>query len=157
MKRFAAVFWILVLLLTGCKPSTVAYEKAGVILTLPEDFQDVPETADGMVFNYTSQEIGLCGITDNKAELMSLVGPMELKDYMALVAKLNQVESGITQRDGLYTFTYEVTSQGKSYTYVAVGYEDMENFYLIQGYCKTAAYERLQDTIWQYLSTAKIA
>ncbi len=160
MKRFAGILCLILVLslLAGCTDLTKTVTCQELSLEVPMTFLDLSgqEYAQDVNLLYGFGNVVVAAVRDDRAELESYIEDLDLEGYGELVVELNELDSGLIQKDGLWTFSYEADSDGEMFTYVATVYESDVSFWTVQGYCPTAEYEKYQDTIWDIVSSAKI-
>ena len=167
MKRMARILSLLlvVFLLTGCSlpgsgDKEKVFTKAGVSMTLNNSFLDYTNTKQNeeqYPFFYVSAEIGLMGVEETKAELAENFGEHTVDSYAELIIDLYQLNATVQHKDGFTYFTYETEAEGTMYTFTSVIVDAGDAFWNLQGYCATSVYSKNQETIWKFLTTAKIS
>lgn len=115
------------------------------------------QAAEGYAFLYASEEIGILGVQDNKAELYEYFDEMDLEGYANLIAELYELDAVATQKDGIWTLTYTSDISGTSYTYVCAFHETDADFWNVQAYCITEDFDTYEADIWRYISTVEFA
>ena len=149
-----------ILLLCGCFPQkTETFTKNGISLSLPAYFEDKSGESYGkdVDFLYTYGGMGFLGIREARSEFPAGYGEMDLAAYGKYVIFGNDLTCELTQKDGFYTFTYEVSAAEGSLTYVAIVLEGEEAFYTVQGYCISSFYKENAALLWKYLTSVKIS
>ena len=156
MKRIALLCLCLLLtvsVLTGCGkefPEGKILQFGDMALTLPGDFIDLSgEGIDADAdFLYGRKTL----VVKGAAELKSQLQEMTLEEYTALVISGNKLEVTPIAFGKGYTFTYEKTVGGESYTYVTATFEGNTNFWLFQLYGPTKDLQENQPEIDMILS-----
>lgn len=151
------VFVMLLGLLCGCA-SEQQFTKEGLTITLNSTFKDESTSsyAEGKAFFYTSRSCAVMGIRDDRAQLETLLGELTLEEYGNLIIELNDLDGTMSQRDGLWTFTYTASVDNADYTYLSAVYEAADSFWTVQVYCGTDNYGKLADTMFGYLKTVTV-
>lgn len=156
MKKWIALFLVVSLCLTACGDKLTLDPRTHGDLTIgiPEDFIDLSQEdfAAGLDFIYGLDPMAVNGLREEKAVLAAYGLDLDLQRYGELVIKGNNVESALSQRDGILTFTYEANG----YTYLVTLWETEAAFWTVQAYCPTADYARVQDQMWQILSSVTV-
>ena len=147
-------------LLCGCFSNTQTFTRNGVSLKLPAYFENKSEEsyAENVDFLYTYGGIGFLGIVEKRSEFPENYGEMDLEAYGKYVIFGNELSCELKEKDGFYTFTYEVpAAPDGSLTYVAIVLEGKDAFYTIQGYCLSSFYSENASFLWKSLTSVKIA
>lgn len=160
MKKVVSIVVVFVMmlgLLCGCVADK-QFTKDGLTITLPVTFKDDSDSsyAEGKSFFYVSNNCAVIGIKDDRAELESLLGELTLEEYGSLIIDLNELGGTLSQRDGLWTFTYTADVDNVDYTYMSAVYETADSFWTVQIYCETDNYGKLADTMFGYLKTVTV-
>lgn len=144
-------------LLCSCA-SAQQFTKDGLTITLRSTFQDESASpyAEDMSFLYTSRSCAVMGVKDDRAQLEALLGELTLEEYGSLIIELNELGGTMSQREGLWTFTYTATVDNVDYTYLSAVYETDANFWTVQVYCASDDYAKLADTMFGYLKTVTL-
>ncbi len=162
MRKITSLIIVFVLIaacFAGCSLPETAHQHGDLTITLPVSFvsQEEDAKAQGMEFFYLSGNMGICGIYEDKTELEDMFGELDAKEYAQLIVDLNEMESDPVEKDGHYTFTYYDEVDGDAFTYVGVIYETEEAFWMVQGYCLSSSYEKLQNELWKHLTSVTLA
>ena len=59
-------------------------------------------------------------------------------------------------KDGLYTFEYEASNAGQTFTYLGAVFEGEEAFWIVQAYCLSDEYEQHQADMMKWLKSVKV-
>ena len=159
MKRFAGILCLMLILslLMGCRTPTKAVSCMELSVEVPMTYLDLSsqDYAEDLDMMYGDGHVVVAAVRNDRAELESYIEDLTLEGYGELVIEMNELDTGLIQKDGLWTFSYEADSNGDMFTYVAAVYESDTSFWTVQAYCLTAEYEKYQDTMWEVVSSAK--
>ena len=163
MKKLLCVFLAICLCLGLCacgqeKVATVAHTYEDLTIHLPENFIDLSEEAyaSGLSFLQGLDPIAVNGIREEKAVFAEYGLEMDLNRYAKLVTMANNLGVQPVEKDGVLTFSYEATTDGVSYTYVVTMWETEAAFWTVQSYCPTANYSKVQNQMWEILTSVKV-
>ena len=159
MKKIGILLLTLALLctsLTGCgkDSATVTYTNHELTITLPEEFMDLsdePFAAD-LTFVYGWDPIAINGIREEKTTFEAYGLQMDLQRYGDLLIKSNNVRSELTQKNGIWNFSY---ASGE-FTYIVTLWETEDAFWTVQAYCPTEDYNKVKSDIWDILSSITV-
>ncbi len=157
--RLLALLLLIAVLLCGC--SEVLPEQTIVCkeltITLPGTFMDYSKdsAAAGLAFNYANQEIGVCATFEDKATLVALVPDIDANRYAELFLQTNGIDSLLLTADGIPQFSYEVTTD-TTMRYLCGVFASEENFWVVQAYCASDAFEANREDMWSYIQTVKV-
>ncbi len=157
MKRVCAFVCLLLFLLSGCNdgyPEGKNLTFADLQLTLPGDFMDLSEEdidADAD-FLYGRKTLIVKGAAEDKTKLQE----MTLEQYTSLVISGNQLKTTPEVYGKGYTFSYEKTVNGETYTYITATFAGTDNFWLLQFYCPGKDLEENRPEIDMILAGLKI-
>ncbi len=157
-KKGAALLCVLLLaaLLAGCGSKTCLI--SDLTVTLPNKYEycgDAPY-AGGMDFLYDSSSIVICGIRETREAVEATFGQVDAKEYAVLMTQINELDCAVESRDGLWSFSYSVTTEGTSLTYLCAVYEGTQSFWVVQAYCEAADYGANHDEMWALISSAEV-
>ena len=156
MKKLILLLLLLSLCLSGCGHESAApsYAVDDLSIQIPEDYINLSdeEFAEGLSFIFGHDPIAVNGLREEKAVFAAYGLELDLQTYGNLLAKSNNVSSELTQKDGIWTFTYE----SGDYTYVVTLWETEEAFWTVQAYCPTADYSKVKGAMWDILSSVTV-
>ena len=175
MKKIAKLLCLLLigaLLLTGCDLGIVGdaieaagdqvksktFTNAGVTMTLTSKFLDFTSTATNTEeydFLYASEDHAVFGMKEMKADLADF-GALTAQTYGDLIASLYALDVQTQEKDGKYTYNYEVEDEDGKLTFVCLFLETEDAFWFIQASCPSDKYAADQADIWSWLSSATI-
>ena len=163
MKKLLCAFLAICLCLGLCacgqeNVATVAHTYDDLTIHLPENFIDLSEEAyaSGLAFLQGLDPIAVNGIREEKAVFAEYGLEMDLNRYAKLVTMSNNLGVQPVEKDGVLTFSYEATTDGVSYTYVVTMWETDAAFWTVQSYCPTANYGKVQNQMWEILTSVKV-
>ena len=141
MKKLLLVGTCLVLIvamLTGCFEGTKEFTCQDLTISVPSNMKDVSGESEYSRFTFTllSGKMGAAGIRESFADLGNNAAAMTTMDYANAVIKANNYTSMAvtrTEKDYVY-FTYEATSEGINFKYVAGCFKGEDAFWLVQLY-----------------------
>ena len=133
-------------------PKEKTFSKSGLTITLTNKFYEkefAPYAAA-----YSSDSIAVFTLKEDK----SLFGneDLTLLEYAELVVENNQLNATVREIEGLISFTFEKTVDGKDYTYFATVYKSNDSYWLLQISCENTKYEDLKSTIVKYTKSVKV-
>lgn len=159
MKKHFVLLLALVLcigLLSGCsaKETTAPHTHEDLTISLPLEFLDLSGEAYAAEYNfmYGMDPIIVNGLRDEKALFQAHDLDLTLETYGQLVLMTNGVDSKLTQKDGLWLFTYEAGD----YTYVVSLHETKDAFWTVQAYCLTERYFDVSAQMWEILKSVTV-
>ena len=156
MKKLILLLLLLSLCLSGCGHESAApsYAFDDLSIQIPEDYINLSdeEFAEGLSFIFGHDPIAVNGLREEKAVFAAYGLELDLQTYGNLLAKSNNVSSELTQKDGIWTFTYE----SGDYTYVVTLWQTPEAFWTVQAYCPSESYSKAKDEMWRILSSVKV-
>ena len=156
MRKLLLLLLILCLCLTGCgsKTAMVSHSFEDLTIHLPEDYIDLSgeEFAQDLNFVFGKDPIAVNGHREKKATFAAYGLELDLQTYGDLLMKSNQVVGQLSEKDGIWQFSY--ASGG--FTYVVTVWETENAFWTVQAYCMTQEYNRVQDDIWNILSSVTV-
>ena len=159
MKKHFVLLLALVLcigLLSGCgaKETSAPHAFEDLTIRLPLEFLDLSDAsyAAGYDFVYGMEQVTVSGLRDEKVLFESHSMDLTLELYGQLVMELNGLNRELTQKDGIWHFTYEAGG----YTYVVSLWETKDAFWTVQAYCPTESYGKACDQMWQILKSITV-
>ena len=156
MKKLILLLLLLSLCLSGCGHESAApsYAFDDLSIQIPEDYINLSdeEFAEGLSFIFGHDPIAVNGLREEKAVFAAYGLELDLQTYGNLLAKSNNVSTALTQKDGIWTFSYE----SGDYTYVVTLWETEEAFWTVQAYCPTADYSKVKGAMWDILSSVTV-
>ena len=122
---------------------------AGIPLRLPIAFADYTgePIAQGFDYLYADEQITIGISSEKRPENETLEG------FVNQEAAYFHAQA--TQKDGIWTISYESAEYNEPQTMVNAYYEDAENYWRVQGYCPSQCYEQYKDLIWQYITSTE--
>lgn len=131
------------------EPSTGVFHRLGMTITLTPDFVDNSKVKQ---FTYTSDTCTVTGYRHNFSEIEVADGAPfpTIVDFANLYNPTPDSHSALLGTDALY-FEYHQTL-GNTMV-LAVVYEDVDAFYLVQFICETYLYESMRDTFMGWAKT----
>lgn len=156
---------LLVLLLTvsllwGCSgkdaQQTVTCQE--LTLTLPGSYLDLSESvsSDAAAFVYGHESIVVMATYEDAAMLEAYLPGLDALQYAQLFVQTNQLDSQVTEQDGIPTFTYTVAGEDTSLTYLCGVFQSDARFWVVQVYCPAPLFTKCQEQMQQILSSVKI-
>ncbi len=148
--------FLLVVVLTGCgsinikvnngkdenkveekKEKTKEYSLKGLHITMADDM------VESSVVGYTSYLQGVDysfasvkeSFEDYKAAQLEIDETSSVEDYMKFIAKVNQVDTEVIEKDNLVYIKYTKTVGGNDYYYMAFAYKSDDSFWLVNLFC----------------------
>ena len=127
-------------------------------ITIPGHFLDMSDQdyAKGMNFLYGFNDIAVVGIRETKESLAFYDADLTLEEYGALVMQGNGLDGDMELKEGLYTFEYEASNAGQTFTYLGAVFEGEEAFWIVQAYCLSDEYEQHQADMMKWLKSVKV-
>ena len=163
MKRIVCLLLTLCLCLGLCacgkeEAAAVVHTYEDLSIRLPADFIDLTgeDYAADLTFLQGLDPIAVNGLREEKAVFASHGLELDLARYAKLVVLSNNLSVQPESNEGFYSFTYEATAEGVSYTYVVTLWETAEAFWTVQAYCPTAEYNNVSGEIWEILSSVTV-
>ncbi len=157
-KRIFSLMLVLSLLTCVTACGTKSCHIADLTVSLPERYESrMGEAyAADVDFLYDNGTVVLSGIRETREAVSAAFGPVDAQGYAALSVQLHGLDSQITCRDGLWSFTYEANAEGTPLTYLCAVYEGTHSFWLVQAYCKTADFAAQEKDMWKLISSAAV-
>lgn len=170
MKKLLSVALILALVMTLFAGCNVA-EKLGEIskdkeltfddlsLTVPGLYLDLTETVgnDALSFVYGIGDTAVLGLKEARTEVTAVMPEVDTaKEYAELFLDANGVETEITEKDGIVTFTYSASASGQNFTYLCGAFANDENFWVVQAYSYTENFKENEADFWNILKSVKV-
>ena len=153
MKQALILLVILSLCLTGCggKADAVFRNFTDLSIEIPEDYLDLSKEsfAVDLDFIFGKDPITVSGYAEEKEAFLEYGLELDLQDYGELLMASNKVESQLTEKNGIYCFTYTAGE----FTYLVTLWETESSFWTVQAYCMTKEYSKVEDEIWKILSS----
>jgi len=160
MKRLTGVLCLILMLslLCGCGSITKTVTCMELSLEIPVEGIDLSsqDYAQELDLLYGVGNVAVVAVHEPKATLEGYIEGLSLEQYGELVIQMHELDSGLIQKDGLWTFSYEADNAGEMFTYITAVYESDVNFWTVQAYCPTAEYEQHRSAMWEIVSSAKI-
>ena len=156
MRKLILLLLALSLCLTACgeKTETASHSYEDLTIQIPTDYIELTgeDFAEGLDFVFGCDPIALNGLREEKATFAAYGLAMDLQRYGELIRLSNNVSGDITQRDGIWTFSYE----SGGFTYVVTLWETQDAFWTVQAYCPTKNFSEVQKDIWTILSSVTV-
>lgn len=156
MRNLILLLLVCSLCLTACsaEEATIPHAYEDLTIQVPTGYIDLSEEAfaTDLDFVFGLDPIAVNGLREEKAVFAAYGLELDLQTYGNLLAKSNNVSSELTQKDGIWTFTYE----SGDYTYVVTLWETEEAFWTVQAYCPTADYSKVKGAMWDILSSVTV-
>ena len=161
MKKLLLVGACLVLvmaMLTGCFGGTKEFTCQDLTITVPSNMDDVSGESDYSRFTFAllSNKMAAAGIRETFEDLGTNSAMMTTMEYAnAVIAANNHDSMAVTRSQADYVyFTYEATSSGTKFKYVAGCFKAEDAFWLVQFY--TPAEDFDINEMLEYLDTVKL-
>ena len=158
MKKFLSLLLIsfLVVSMLSCnlfEPEEKVFEKAGLSMTLNEDFTEKDHVSYTAV--YVSTKIEVCTLKED-FESLNLSKDTDTNEYAKLVIQANKLTCEPTTKDGLTYFQFEKEVKGKNFTYYGFVYKGSDAFWLVQFGCESDKTEKYEDDIFKYAKSVTV-
>lgn len=126
-------------------------ERNGVRFTLPSDFHDYSESpiGQGHDFLYGNDSLGIVGDKTAKED----AGVASLMEFAAATAAQYGAET--SQKDGVWTVSYEDPEANEPQSNLCVFYETEDSFWIIRTYCPTQILDSCREDMWHYATAAE--
>ena len=160
MKKLVLVITSLVLMaavLAGCFGGTEAFTFQDLTMDVPKGLNDVSGESDYKDFDFALINAKLCIVGMEEAFSTLENGEnMTTMDYANAVINANSISSiAVTRSDDRYVyFTYEASTSGISFKYLAGCFKGQDGFWLVQIYAPVADFEL--ETFLGYLDTVQL-
>lgn len=163
MKRFfriLAAVLLAVTVLTGCtgllEDKTITCNELSV--TLPGIYVDLSEQdyAADFDFLYGFNDEAVLGFKQDRASLEASMPGITAKDYAELFVDAAELNSTVTEQEGLITFTYTAIADNVEFTYLCGAFMSDTNFWIVQFYCPTEDYTDKEADFLGYLKTVQV-
>lgn len=147
------------LLLVGCTLPDKTVSCEDLTISLPGHFVDLSDqdVAQSMTFLYGFGTVAVMGLREARSELEANYPNITLEQYAKSIIAVSRLDCVLTQRDGLYTFTYTAAADSLSFTYLSAVYEGTDAFWVVQAYCLTEEFPKNEASLWQYLLSVKVS
>ena len=156
MKKVILLLMVLSLCLSGCgaKETSAPHACQDLTIRIPTDYIDLSgETfAEDLDFVFGKEPVVINGMRDAKETFAAYGLELYLQTYGELLMEDNQVSSQLTQKDGIWNFSYT----SGDFTYVVTLWETEDAFLTVQAYWPTADYDSIKDVIWEILSSVTV-
>ena len=155
-KHFVLLLALLlcITLLSGCsaKETTAPHSFGDLTLRLPVEFLDLSDASYAAEYDFLfgMDPVIISGLRDEKALLASF--DLDIQRYGQLVIEINGLSCDLTQKDGIWNFTYEA----EGYTYVVTLQETKDAFWTVQAYCPTESYPQVNSQMWEILKSVTV-
>ena len=156
MRKLIPLLLALSLFLSGCghEPAAPSYAFDDLSIQIPEDYINLSDEdfAADLAFVFGKDPIALNGLREEKTLFEAYGLELDLQRYADLIRMSNNVSAEVTQRDGIWTFSYE----SGGFTYVVTLWETEDAFWTVQAYCPNENYGKVKDDIWEILSSVTV-
>lgn len=156
MRKLLVLLLVFSLCLTGCssKTETAAHTYEDLTIQIPTDYIELTgeEFADSLDFIFGKDPIAINGLREEKATFAAYGLELDLQRYGELIRLSNNVSGDLTQRDGIWTFSYE----SGGFTYVVTLWETETAFWTVQAYCPNENYGSVKDDMWEILRSITV-
>ncbi len=157
-SRILAVMLLAVTVLTGCtsRPKDKRVTCNDLSITLPGHYTNLSdqEFAADFDFIYGSRNEAVLGFKQDRS---SLANPdISAKDYAEMFIDAAELNSTVTEQDGLYVFTYTAIANDVEFTYFCGTFMSDTYFWVIQFYCPSQDYADKQADFLNYLKTVQV-
>jgi hypothetical protein len=156
MKKVLLLLLIVSLCLSGCsaKENTAPHSHEDLTIRIPTDYIDLSgETfEEDLDFVFGKEPVVINGMRDAKETFAAYGLELDLQTYGELLMEVNQVSSQLTQKDGIWNFSYT----SGDFTYVVTLWETESAFWTVQAYCPAGEYSKVQKDIWNILSSVTV-
>ena len=161
MRKVLALILILavVLSLSACfgpigareKKEDVTFKRNGFSVTLPAGAKDtsIEEEATEIPYLFMADDIIITAMELKKDDFLGL----SLEEFAQLLISANGFDTTLTQKDGLFAYTY--VDDGD--TMMSIVLETEDRFWFVSATCEERIFEKLQDTMWEYLQTVQVS
>ena len=162
MKRLISGLFALLLslLLVGCagampEQTVVCGDLA---ITLPANFVDLSAESYGKDLSlvYGMNELIVTAGREDAAALKAQLPHIDALEYARLVVSTNALDAQVQLEEEIPTFTYTMGTGEESFTYLVAVFASEENFWLVQCFCPTEAFDQNRDEMWRYITTVNI-
>ena len=156
MRKLIPLLLALSLLLVACgaEENTASHTYEDLTLSIPVDYIELTgeDFAEGLDFVFGRDPIALNGLREEKATFEAYGLELDLQRYADLIRMSNNVSAEVTQRDGIWNFSYE----SGGFTYVVTLWETEDAFWTVQAYCPNENYGKVKDDMWKILSSVTV-
>ena len=158
MRKLIALSTLICLCLSiaacGHEPSLKSHTFQDLTIQIPTDYINLSgeEYAAGLDFVFGLDPIAVNGLREEKAAFEAYGLELDLQRYGDLLMKSNNVKSTLSEKDGIWHFSY---ASGE-FTYVVTLWETEDAFWTVQAYCPTQDYSKVQKDIWNLLSSVTV-
>ena len=156
MKKVILLLMVLSLCLSGfgAKETSAPHACQDLTIRIPTDYIDLSgETfAEDLDFVFGKEPVVINGMRDAKETFAAYGLELDLQTYGELLMEVNQVSSQLTQKDGIWNFSYT----SGDFTYVVTLWETEAAFWTVQAYCPTEDYQSNHDHIWEILRSITV-
>ena len=146
MKKIVSISLVLIIVMSLFSGCNVAEKLTGnkeiscegLTMEVPKLYLDMTETLkrDSIVFVYGNNDSAVLGLRESKKDIDTYFDDVETAtDYAEVFVSSNGMSTTVKQKDGLPTFTYTATSDGKEFTYYCAAYASDDYFWIVQTYC----------------------
>ena len=113
-------------------------------------------SSDEAAFVYGYENIVVMATWEDAATLEAYVPGLDALQYAQLFVQTNQLDSDVTEQDGIPVFTYTVTGEDTSLTYLCGVFQSEARFWVVQVYCPASQFAECQEQMHAILSSVTI-
>jgi hypothetical protein len=157
-KRWVGVLALLLALaaLSGCSMGTGApksFGTDGFTVTLEDSFRE--DELEPFSAYYKRRNMSLFALKEPFSGFEQGDGMTEA-EYAQLIMEKNEVDSELTERDGLCYFSYFKEAARKDFAYYAFAFKGSDAYWLIQFAIPFSEREKLEDEVFSFAETVRV-
>jgi uncharacterized membrane protein YgcG len=147
---------ILFVLPLRSEPKDKEFSKAGMTITLTDDFLDKDMVAYAA---YYESPTALVCVTKEDFSIFEQAGistDISLAEYADLVMEANKHDTAFKEKDGLTCFEFDSAKSGHNYSYFVAVFRGSDAYWVVQFGCDAESYNALSEDFIKWAKSVKV-